>query len=347
MDKVRLGIVGMGQRTCFHGAHIFSGDQDEIVLAAICDNRPDRLSFGKQVYEQAFGYSIDVYEDYHEMYEKAKLDGVFVAGPNYLHRDMTVAALEAGIHVLCEKPMEVTLAKCDEMIEAARRTGKLLCLGMQMQYRVRPHRIREIIQSGAIGEPVMVWCTEFRGPYAQIKDYVWDPAKSGGAIVEKNCHHYDILDLWVDSPPTTVYATGGIKKHVQPYGFKSDIVDHAWIVNDYESGAKGMVGVAFVREKGQDARELGVQGTEGRIYYARRDKQVVHLEHNDGHKEHFDYLGGGDVLRGGLTADFIRCIRTGDQPLVTPERGRKSLLVPMAAEKSIAEKRIVHVSELT
>ncbi len=347
MDKVRVGIVGMGQRTCFHGGHIFKQDQDEVVLAAICDNRPDRLSHGKQAYEQTFGYPIDAYEDYREMYKKAKLDGVFIAGPNYLHRDMTVAALEAGIHVLCEKPMEVTLAKCDEMIAAAERTGKLLCLGMQMHYRVRPHKIREIVESGAIGEPVMAWCTEFRGPYGKMKDWVWDPAKSGGAIVEKNCHHYDILDLWVQSPPTTVYATGGIKKHFTPWGHKSDIVDHAWIVNDYESGAKGMVGVAFVREKGQHDRELGIQGTEGRVYYGHRDGEIVHFEHNDGHVEYFDYTEGGNVLRGGLTGDFVRCIRTGDQPLVTPERGKNALLVPMAAEKSIVEKRIVHVSELT
>ena len=137
MKRTRIGIVGLGQRTCFHGGCMFGDCMADIVMAAVCDNRPERLAHGKALYEQQFGYSIAGYEDFMAMYDHAELDGVFVAGPNYMHRDMTVPALERGVHVLCEKPMEITLAKCDEMIAAARENSCCLAMGMQMRYRRR------------------------------------------------------------------------------------------------------------------------------------------------------------------------------------------------------------------
>ena len=345
MDKVRIGIVGMGQRACHHGGALFKECKDDAEIVAICDNRPERLAHGKSMYEEVFGYEVATFEDYGEMYGRAQLDGVFVAGPNYLHRDMTVAALEAGLHVLCEKPMEVSLAKCDEMIEAARKNGRILCMGMQMHYRKRYHKVKEIIDSGAIGKVAQVWCTEYRPPFHDMKDWVWEKGKSGGAIVEKNCHHYDILDMWVQSDPTTVYATGNIMKHFRGSGRQSEIIDNAWIVNDYEAGARAMVSICFLAEHGH-YREFGVHGTEGRIFFSWADGEIIHAEYGKERKEDHD-LTRDPPMRGGVAGDFVRCIRTGDQPLVTPEMGKRSLLIPMAAERSIDEKRIVHVSELT
>ena len=345
MDELRIGIVGMGNRTCHYGSLPFSKCKDRgIAMAALCDNVPEKLSYAKKVYQEEFGGNIATFADFEEMYRDADLDGVYVVGPNHLHKDMTVAALDAGINVLCEKPMEVSLAKCDEMTEAARRAGKILCMGMQMHYRKRYHKVKEIIDSGALGKVAMVWCTEYRGPFSEKKDWVWEMEKSGGAIVEKNCHHYDILDMWAQSNPTTVYATGNVMKHFEGSGKKSEIIDNAWVLNDYENGARAMVGICFLRQHGHD-REFGVYGTEGRVFFSWLDGEIVHVEYNNKHKEDYNYIED-PVLRGGLEEDFINCIRTGEQPLVTPELGKKSLLVPMAAEISILEKRIVHVSEL-
>jgi len=344
VSKIRIGIVGMGQRSCLHGGAVFRGCKEEMQIAAICETRPERLARGKEMYEGEFGYEIPTYEDYLAMYEQADLDAVYVASPNDMHRDMTIAAFEKGLHVLCEKPMEVSLAKCDEMINAAARHNRVLVMAMQMHYRVRYHKVRELIESGAIGRVANVWCTEYRGPFIESKDWVWDQKKSGGAIVEKNCHHYDILDLWVQSDPTTVYASGNILKHTNRSGMSSEIVDNAWIVNDYENGARGMVGINFLAEK-KHCREFGVIGTEGRVMFSSADAEVLHVEYNDRRCEEYDYKWVPEI-RGGVFLDFVRCIRTGEQPLVTGERARKSLLVPLAAERSIQEKRVVNVSEL-
>lgn len=344
MDKMKMGIVGMGQRTRFHGAHVFTDCRDTADITAICDNRPERLAEGKQSYEAEFGHEIGAYESYEEMYARAGLDGVYVAGPNYLHLDMTLAAFDAGLHVLCEKPMEVTLAKCDEMIEASKRTNKVLAMAMQMHFRKRYHKVKDIIAQGLIGKPAMVWCTEYRGPFMRIKDWVWDKEKSGGAIVEKNCHHYDIMNMWIQSPPTTVYATGNIVKHKNIYGQESTIVDNAWVINDFENGARAMLGVCFLAEA-QHYREFGVHGTEGKIFFSGQDREVIHVELNSGEKSDHAFTQK-EILNGGVFQDFVDCIRTGRKPLVDGETARQSMLVPLAAEKSIEEKRIVHVSEL-
>ena len=344
MKKVRIGIVGMGQRACFHGGRVFAETKDRVEIAAVCDILPDRLEYGRKWYEEYFGGPIATYTDYREMYAKEKLDGAYIAGPNNLHRDMTIPALEAGLHVLCEKPMDVTLAKCDEMIAAAKKHDRLLCLAMQMHYRKRYHKVKEIIDSGAIGKVAQVWCTEYRGPFGKMKDWVWDKSKSGGAIVEKNCHHTELLDWWVGAPPTTVYASGNILKHSEPYGIKSEIVDNAFVINDYENGARGMISICFLRAKGHD-REFGVHGTEGKIFFSWEDGEIVHVHYNNDHKEHYEYIENPQI-RGGMCHDFVDCILTGKAPLVTPEMGKSSMLVPLAAELSIDEKRIVHVSEL-
>ena len=350
MKAARIGIVGTGQRVCHHGGCLFgdmaedSGGEYPMKIAALCDHRPERLAEAKGVYEAHFGCQVATYEDYTEMFAKAGLDGVYIASPNDLHRDMTVAALESGIRVLCEKPMEVSLAKCDEMIAAVKRTGGILGFAMQMRYRRRYHKVREFIEQGMIGEPAMVWCTEYRETFAAMKDWVWEKRRSGGAIVEKNCHHYDILNLWVQSSPTTVYATGNIMKHRSPYGRASEIVDNAWVVNDFECGARALVGVCFLAGKPQGhVREFGVMGTEGKIFFSWVDGEHIHVQRSNG--DTMDLKAEG-VLRGGLCRDFVRCVHTGEQPLVTPEMARDSILVPLAAEKAIEEKRVVHVSEL-
>jgi len=334
----------MGARTCHYGGACFLDCRDEVVIAAVCDNRAERLAEGREIYGEAFGYDISGFDDYRRMYEEAGLDAVYVAGPNHLHRDLSVAAFDAGLHVLCEKPMDTTLAKCDEMIAAARRAGKALGLGMQMRFRKRYHKVRELIEQGRLGTVAMVWCTEYRCQFAATKDWVWQKAKSGGAIVEKNCHHYDILNLWVDSRPTTVYATGSIIKHATGAGGPSDIIDNAWIVNDYECGARAMVGICFLGRPGAHYREFGVQGTEGKVFFSHHDAEKLHVEYNTGEVETYDLSGVPDI-RGGVFRDFVACVKSGDAPFVTGELGRASLLVPLAAEKSIAEKRVVHVDE--
>ncbi|MBT3379382.1 MAG: Gfo/Idh/MocA family oxidoreductase [Lentisphaerae bacterium] len=344
MDQLRLGIVGCGLRVCHHGGCVFRDCQDSARIVGMCDPVAEKRVRAGKMYSEEFRYEIPVFPSLREMAEATGVEAVYVATPNDTHCEAVLEAFDLGLHVLCEKPMDITLAKCDRMIAAAETSGRILGLGMQMHYRERYHKVRELIAEGTIGEPGMVWCTEYRPPFKQEKDWVWQSWHSGGAIVEKNCHHYDILDLWVGSEPTTVYASGNILKLHTGGGVESDIVDNAWIINDYASGARAMVGICFLAGWDQGHyREFGVHGTRGSVTFSSKDGEILHVQTENG--ERTEYAIDHD-LRGGIYRDFVECACTGRQPLVTGERGRRSLLVPIAAELSILEKRPVSVTEL-
>ena len=342
MKTLQLGIIGAGgQRCCFHGGCVFK-DVKNARIAALCDNVPEKLKYARDMYAEHTGFTGALYEDYREMIAKEKLDAVYISSPNYLHREMAVACLDAGLHILCEKPFALSLADVDEIIAAGLRNNRIIGVGMQMHYRDRYLKIGEMIDAGEIGRVTQCWCMEHRPTFAVMKDWVWEAKLSGGAVVEKNCHHYDVMDIWVKSDPTLVYATGGIMRHFTPHGFRSEIVDNAWIVNDYANGVKGMVGINFC-EDSRHYREFGIIGTQGRITFNTEDNEIIHIRKNNGEKRDFQ----SDVLiRGDIFQDFIDSVLEGRQPLVTAEMGRRSVLVPLAAEISIQEKRAVHVSEL-
>jgi predicted dehydrogenase len=337
--------MGTGRRVVNHGEIPFRDCSDDCEVTALCDNKPENLQEAADLLKEKTGVQAKGYDDYRKMLDAEELDGVYIAGPNDTHAEMAVACMEAGVHVLCEKPLEVSLAKVDEMIAARDRTGKILAVGLQMEYNDHYHKFRDYVKSGKLGDIIQVWCMEYRDPYFESKEWVWEKERSGGAIVEKNCHHYDIMDFWVDSMPTTVYATGSIAKVHEMSGKKSEIVDNAWILNDYENGCKGMLGVCFLGGRGKGHhREFGIHGTEGKATMCLTDKEQIHVSLNTGEKEVIPQV---EVkVRGNLWRDFVDCIKNGTEPLVSAERGRKSLLIPMAAELSIEESRIVHVNEL-
>lgn len=346
-SPIRIGIVGLGYRSMSavwaeETGPALAANPDAFRIAALCDNDPQKQQIAKKTAKERYGMEPSVFSSYEEMYAKAGLDAVYIAGPNYLHAPMAIAALRQGLDVLCEKPAATSLRDADEMNRVAVENGRILAFFMQMHYRRRYHRVVELIREGRIGRPVMTWCTEFRGPFPHWMNWVPERAKSGGALVEKNCHHCDILDLWAASDPVTVYAQGGQKKHLELCGRKSEIVDHAWINFDYANGIKAMIGINFTQSH-RHQREFGMAGTEGMIKFDLHDGEKLHLTTNSDDTEVIDCPGN---LRGGVLMDFVNCIHTREQPLVSFERGRRALLVPLAAELSLLEKRPVRIEEI-
>ncbi|HWL51643.1 MAG TPA: Gfo/Idh/MocA family oxidoreductase [Chthoniobacteraceae bacterium] len=342
---IRLGIIGLGYRS-ISGVLIeeirpaFEKTGGAFEIPAVCDVEPRKQQAAVEKISRFTGKKPETFASYEEMLDHGELDAVYIAGPNDLHAPMAIAALRRGVDVLCEKPVATTLADADAI--AAEAHQRIVAFFMQMHYRRKYHRVAELIRSGRIGEPVMTWCTEFRAPFPRWMNWVADRNRSGGALVEKNCHHCDILDLWTGSRPHSVYATGGQKKYATLWGQPSSIVDHAWITFDYENGVKGMIGINFTQSH-RHQREFGVAGTEGLIRFDLKDGEKLHITTNNGDTELLDCPG---ELRGGVFLDFLNCVRSRTEPLVSFEKGRRSLLVPLAAERSIREKRVVLISEI-
>jgi len=344
VETVRLGIVGMGQRTVYHGLLPEVKRCKGMKITALCEIKEDRLKKGLDDYQGELGYDIAGHTDFAEFLAADAADAVYIATPNYTHRDLTEQAVAGGVDVLCEKPMDITVPNCDAMIEAAKKHNKILAIGQQMNYRKRYHKVMELIENGDLGEPTMLSCVEYRGPFKEMKDWVWQKKYSGGAIVEKNCHHYGLLDWWAKGKPTQVYASGGQKKLASVGGHKSELIDNAYVLADYDSGARSLVSICFLSTHGHHFREFTVTGTEGRVWFNNKDGEIIHFE--NGHKDIKEDFKIDENLRGGMLQDFVDCVRERKEPLMTGEHGRASLLIPVAAQLSLERGQPVDISEV-
>jgi len=152
-------------------------------------------------------YGIKGYSDYRVMIEKEKLDGVTVVTPDHLHREMTLFALEAGKHVLVEKPLDVTVEGCEEILQAGRKAGRLVQVDFHKRYDPYHLELERIVQSGELGE--------IEYGYAHMEDRIevprdwfpqWAPRSSPNWFL--GVHFYDLVRWVLKSNVARVYATG-------------------------------------------------------------------------------------------------------------------------------------------
>ena len=151
------------------------------------------------------------YSDYQELVRLPELDVVNIVVPNYLHEQIAVAALEAGKHVLLEKPMATTLSSCDRIADAARRSGRLLLIGHEMRFSPMHALIHSLIESGRLGVPRYVLIDLWRRPYRPGSDsWRMDPKRVGNWILEEPVHFFDAAGWFLESAgqPWSIYARG-------------------------------------------------------------------------------------------------------------------------------------------
>ncbi|GIO88138.1 oxidoreductase [Paenibacillus faecis] len=194
MSKVyRVGIVGCGGIA--NGKHLPSLSKlANVELAAFCDIVPERAE------EAAAKYGIDgakVYADYREMLKEEKLDIVHVLTPNDSHAEISIAALEAGNHVMCEKPMAKSAADARKMVEAAKRTGKKLTIGYNNRFRPDSLHLKKLCEEGKLGHIYYAKAHAIRRRAVPTWGVFLDEEKQGGGpLIDIGTHALD-LTLWM------------------------------------------------------------------------------------------------------------------------------------------------------
>ncbi len=201
---VRIGIIGCGGIA--NGKHLPSLSQlEEVELVAFCDIIKERAETAKLKYGTA---NAQVFEDYKEMLAKVDLDVVHVLTPNNMHSEITVAALEADNHVMCEKPMAKTSEQARAMIEAAKRTGKKLTIGYQNRFRTDSLYLHEICQEGELGEIYSAKAHAIRRRAVPTWGVFLDEeAQGGGPLIDIGTHALD-LTLWMMNNYKPKYVVG-------------------------------------------------------------------------------------------------------------------------------------------
>ena len=203
-NELRIGVIGVGGRGRL-AAHAHD-PADGVRICAGADPDPEAL----QAFQDSYGADTFVCADYRKLLKETDVDAVFVTSPDYLHEEQALAALEADKHVFLEKPMAITIAGCDRILETARRSAGKLYVGHNMRHMGFVNKMKDLVDAGAIGEVTTGWCRHFiaYGGDAYFKDWHADRRLSTGLLLQKGAHDIDVLH----------WLCGGLSRRVHAFG---------------------------------------------------------------------------------------------------------------------------------
>lgn len=209
---MKVGIAGFGFMGRMHYNNYSKLDSAEVT--AVCDADMERLKNSSSTIGNIEGTEdpidlsgLDLHTEYDKMLENSNIDAVSITLPTFLHADFTVKALEAGKHVLCEKPMALDMDQCDRMIESARANGKTLQIGHCIRFWPEYEKTREYVESGEFGD---VSAASFRRltltPTWSHDNWLMNEQRSGGMVLDLHIHDTDYIS-YLFGVPAAVYST--------------------------------------------------------------------------------------------------------------------------------------------
>ncbi len=254
--------------------------------------------------------------DWHQLVEDPEVEAVYVATPVHLHAEQAVAAAEAGKHVLCEKPLALTVAECERMNAAAEANGVLLGVAYYRRFYPAVERVRQILDSGEIGVPVVAQVNAFeRFDPAPDNPRRWllDKQHSGGGpMFDFGCHRIEVLfNLFGDV--TAVRAlTGNVL-------FEREVEDTACAVLQFGRGTQGVISVTHAAREPQDTLEIFASEGSIRIDVLNEGRMLIRTKDGERFESHTPH----ENLHQPLVEDFTRAVLEDGKPRVDGRTGQK------------------------
>ena len=267
---------------------------------------------------------------------ESDVEALSVCTPSPTHADVVVAALAAGKHVLCEKPMARTLADARRIDEAGRRSAGVLMIGHVSRFEPDHRAARDAVLGGRIGE-VRMMSQSIVGELPDWSEQAWleDPDQSGGPLLDLAIHSFDYLTWVCGARPERVHAVGSAR----PDG----LVDYALATVRYVDGTLGVVETSWAHPAGhglQVATELA--GTAGRLSWDYAGTAVGSLTLSDAAPRAISQLGHRGFVA--EIAAFLDAACSGGPSPVPAEDGLLAVEVALAAVESLRTRRAVHLS---
>lgn len=259
MNKVRIGIIGLGNIGTNHAQYITKGEVPDGELVAVCDSNPARLKWAKE----NLGENIQVFDNIDALFAARIVDGVLIANPHYDHPSVAIQALEHGLHVLIEKPAGVYTKQVREMNEVALKNSHLT-FGIMYNQRTNPlyQKLHDLIKSGELGELKRTnWIiTSWYRPQSYYDSGGWRATwagEGGGVLLNQDPHQLDLWQ-WTCGMPERVYAFCAIGKY-----HHIEVEDDVTAYVEYENGATGI----FVTSTGDapGTNRFEITGDRGKI----------------------------------------------------------------------------------
>ncbi|ORC34110.1 dehydrogenase [Marispirochaeta aestuarii] len=214
MNRKRYALVGTGSRSRMYIDAIAGNFSDTAELVAFCDINQTRMDFMNRRLREKFRHApVPTYraEEFRRMVQEEKPDTVIVLTWDRTHHRYIIAAMELGCDVVTEKPLTTDDEKCRAILDAREKYSKKISVTFNYRYSPRNTRIKELINSGAIGDVVSVhfeWMLDTRHGADYFRRWHRDKNNSGGLMVHKSTHHFDLVNWWLDSEAESVFAMG-------------------------------------------------------------------------------------------------------------------------------------------
>jgi UDP-N-acetylglucosamine 3-dehydrogenase len=343
MEKLRVGVIGCGSIAIHRHLPEYSSNNN-VELVAVCDINEERAQ------ATAEKYGAKAFTSYEELVSSGLVEAVSVCTPNYLHAPITIAALNAGLHVLCEKPMATSKQEAEEMIAAAKTNGKKLMIAHNQRFVPSHQRARQLIQSGEVGK-IYSFRTAFGhgGPEGWSVDgkdsWFFEKEKAFvGAMGDLGVHKTDLLRYVLGEEITEVGSF--VETNAKEF---ATVDDNAVCVLKTESGIIGTLAASWAYTSKEDNSTI--------IY---GEKAILRLEDDPINSLVVQYANGEIVNyqlgkiqsndaegqnNSRVIDQFVDAVILNHEVPVTGEEGMKSLEVILAALESNETKRIVRVRE--
>ena len=352
---IRYGIIGAGMMGVehIHNINALNGTS----VTAVCDPHPQSRETAA-----AAAAGAQVFDEHNAMLNAGLCDAVIVATPNMTHATILADILRHNpkLHIMVEKPLCISVAECRRIAELAEGREGLVWVGLEYRYMPPTARLIKEAQSGALGEVKMIAVREHRFPFLKkVGDWNRFNCNTGGTMVEKCCHFFDLMNLLADAAPQRVMASGGQNvNHLQEsYNGKTpDILDNAFVIVEYDSGARAMLDLCMFAEATRNQGEISVVGDKGKAEALIPD-DIVRIgargKHNIGNV-HEEKVKDDSIAHQGLHhgssylehRQFLKAMQSGAREEVSLHDGLLSVAVGIAAQISIAEKRAVDMREV-
>lgn len=364
-DVVRYGIIGtgmMGVEHLWNLQHV-----DGAVVTAVADPSERSLDWAREAAAKGTGDTppadqppLECFTDHRELLDSGLVDAVVIASPNMTHHAVLADVLDhERIHVLVEKPLCTTVADCRDVIDRAADRPGLVWVGLEYRYMPPVARLITDVHGGKVGRTRMIAVREHRFPFLPKVGH-WNrfSVNTGGTLVEKCCHFFDLMNHLARAEPVRVLASGAQDVNhldeVYPEGIP-DILDNAFVIVDYDDGTRALLDLCMFAEGSVNQEELSVVGDEGKVEaflpsstyrFGRRAGGWGGVSEEHVHDPEVRYEGfhhGSSYLE---HVDLLTAIRSGTAPQVDLHQGLLSVAMGVAAHRSIDEGRVVTLAEV-
>ncbi len=353
---IRYAVLGTGLMGVEHIHNLRL--QPDAELVAVSDPEPRSHTWARE----AAGWEVPAFLDNEEMVEETRPDALIVASPNHTHAEVLEPLWQYGTHLLIEKPLCTTLEDTSHVVAKAARHPGVVWVGMEYRYMPPVAELVRGVHDGEVGTLRMLALREHRFPFLpKVGDWNRFNRNSGGTLVEKCCHFFDLMRLIVRREPVRVMASAAqdVNHLDESYdGTTPDIWDNGFVVFDFEGGVRAALDLCMFAEGSRYQEEIAATGDEGKL-------ECFLPKASEGECLLVSGQRSGEVSTRTLEVDpelmaaghhhgstyyeqqaFARAIR-GEGPVeVTAEDGHLAVAMGVAAQIAAAEHRVVEMTEV-